>query len=357
MTNIKIATRKSQLALWQANTVKGLLIGLGFDVELFPLVTTGDKLQTGALSEKNVTDAHAHLTTGKGLFVREIQHALLNQDAHVAVHSMKDLPVAKTPGLFVPALLPRADVRDVIVVSPRLLDWLHQNGVPSLANMSFDKLCELLKACPHIREGQGIGTTSARRQLLTKKFFGSDVAVNVLRGNVDTRLGRVRNNEFSAILLAKAGLDRLGLFSDRDMCALPANHFIPAPAQGAVAVEMPVTLKDVASALAKLNRNDTMIPVMIERWGLKCVGGDCHMAIALHCTDALTLYVGWQKEAHERFVQIDLSLFNGLFQELIQKFGSVSYDAFANAFEKSHAARFVYDHLKSHGVAVVDGLV
>lgn len=359
MKNLKIATRKSPLALWQANAVKGLLEASGFGVELYPLTTTGDKLQSGALSEANVTDVHSHLTTGKGLFVREIQHALLSGEASVAVHSMKDLPVTLTPSLHIPALLPRADVRDVLIASPDLVYWLKEFGVIeklSLENLSFDKLSRALCACPLLQTGRGIGTTSARRQMWVRKFFGEKTSLHLLRGNVDSRLKRVRQNEFSAILLAKAGLDRLGLFCSDDMIVLPADLFIPAPAQGAVAIELPVTLTKESYSLASQNRLETLVPVLVERWALTCMGGDCHMAVALHCDNNFLLHVGWQKEDRHVETIIDISLFKKSIDELSMTYLKLSYSLLAEHFSKSLCARFIYDGLKTQGIVVVDGI-
>lgn len=120
---IQIATRKSKLALWQAKTTRNLLLDLGIKADLLPLVTTGDKMQKSQLADVNLDSAaEHHLTTGKGLFIKEIQEALLSGRAQVAVHSMKDLPVTQTKGLSIVSLLPRAGVRDVLILSPKVLE-------------------------------------------------------------------------------------------------------------------------------------------------------------------------------------------------------------------------------------------
>ncbi|MCA2961602.1 MAG: hypothetical protein IOD12_15235, partial [Silvanigrellales bacterium] len=117
-TTVRIATRKSPLALWQANTTASLLKEQGYDTALVPLVTTGDKMQKGALSGVQISAEQAHLQSGKGLFVKEVQESLLAGESNLAVHSMKDLPVTQTTGLVTAAVLPRAPAEDVLILSP-----------------------------------------------------------------------------------------------------------------------------------------------------------------------------------------------------------------------------------------------
>lgn len=281
---IYIATRKSMLALWQAETTQKLLVSLGVETQLLPIVTTGDKMQKSQLAEIQLQnkDSEHHLTTGKGLFIKEIQEALLSKKAHVAVHSMKDLPVTQTKGLNIVSLLPRAGARDVLILSPQVMQEtkLKLLSDEERQNLNFDELKSILLSCKTFTETQ-IGTTSTRRQMLLKKIFNKSINLQILRGNVDSRLKRVKNNEFSAIILAEAGLQRLNLFSKENMFFLPITEFIPATAQGVIAIES-IKEDKLISQLSKLNCNNTCIAAGIERMVLALLGGDCHSSIGVH---------------------------------------------------------------------------
>ena len=282
---IILATRKSALAMWQARTVQDLIQSVGFSAELLPTVTSGDKLQKGALADKTVESSlHlSHLQTGKGLFVKEIQEHMLAGLADIAVHSMKDLPVARTPGLEVVGILPRAAFKDVLILSPQVLSELNSHFAEHLPfeSYSFAALQNALLKCPTFLGGV-VGTTSARRQMQMRATFTPDLKLEVLRGNVDTRLERVRNNEFAAILLANAGLNRLNLFRAEHMIVLPPDLFIPAPAQGIIAIETVVERTDVCKLLAGLSHLPTLLAGALERLTLDLLGGDCHTAVAVH---------------------------------------------------------------------------
>ena len=173
---LRIATRKSQLALWQANYVKEKLQQLhsGLMVELVPLITSGDQLLTAKLADFG----------GKGLFVKELEQALLSNQADIAVHSMKDVPPYFPDGLKLPVICEREDPRDVFV----------------------SKHYDSLKLLP---KGARVGTSSLRRQCQLKRYRNDLELIN-LRGNVDTRLRKLDENEFDAIILAAAGIKRLG---------------------------------------------------------------------------------------------------------------------------------------------------
>jgi len=284
---VRIATRKSALALWQANTVKSLLEGQGIQVELNLVVTSGDKMQRGALAEVSLDDPNlpAHLKTGKGLFVKEVQEEILAGRADLAVHSMKDLPVETTQGLHVAAVLPRANPADVIIFSPDLLrilkDILGANPLQKTTLEVFQALKSLdwtgLKP---------VGTTSARRQgFLRDAFAGAELDLRVLRGNVDTRLGRAEANEFSFIMLARAGIDRLNLYHTESMLTLPAQLSTPAPAQGIVAIECRDNDAQLKQALSVLNHPHSSLSAAFERTVLWLTGGNCHTALAVHLED------------------------------------------------------------------------
>ncbi|WP_186645102.1 hydroxymethylbilane synthase [Fluviispira vulneris] len=305
---IQIATRKSPLALWQARTTQKMLIDMGLSVDIFPVVTTGDKIQKSQLADVHLeSNDPNHLSTGKGLFIKEIQEALLAQQAHVAVHSMKDLPVTQTEGLSVAAVLPRAGARDVLILSPMVLEQLGLNNKSEdeLKNLTFTKLKALLLASDKFCENI-IGTTSTRRQLLLKKHLKHDLNLQILRGNVDTRLKRLRNNEFAAIILAEAGLERLELMSHKEMFALPLNLFIPATAQGVIAVEVPEANQTLKMQIAQLCCHKTAINAGIERMVLFLLGGDCHSSIGVHF-DGENLFVICGREGRTKELNISLN--------------------------------------------------
>lgn len=293
LQEFKIATRKSPLALWQAETVQKLLNNLGVSVGLLPLTTTGDKLQKTQLSNIQLEESNnPHLATGKGLFIKEIQEAILNNSAHIAVHSMKDLPVTQTKNLSVVSLLPRAGKHDVLVLSPVILAELTKID-PSFSleqEVDYHKLKKVLLQCGSFSK-LPIGTTSARRQMLLKKHLSPNLNIQVLRGNVDTRLTRLNNNEFSAIILAEAGLQRLSLFDKRKMFLLPISLFIPAPAQGVVAVELKDEINSfLFSQVLKISHSSTVIQAGLERLSLFLLGGDCHSAVGA-CFEKDKLYI------------------------------------------------------------------
>jgi len=308
-----IATRKSPLALWQAGMVQQALEKQGVASELYPLTTTGDRFQKTKLSNLEVealtTDGTyaPHLSTGKGLFIKEIQEALLAQKAHVAVHSMKDLPVTQTPGLKICALALRASPCDALIISPRVMEEIgltkmtsEERSVYLSSAQSYDDLRGRLLASPTFCS-QSIGTTSLRRQMLMKKHFAPTLSLEVLRGNVESRLKRVEQGDFSAILLACAGLERLGLWEQIHqrgcgVFSLPPHIFIPAPAQGVVAVEVHENADEsLVTALNHLHDVYTAHAVKWERGALAALEGDCHSAVGAYLEGSI-LRVFYAKE-------------------------------------------------------------
>lgn len=273
----RIATRKSALALWQANCLKSYLESQGACAELVCLTTTGDKMQKGALSNVQLKDLPPHLATGKGLFVKEIQEALLSSEADFAVHSMKDVPFVQTEGLTLCALMERDSAEDVLVVSSRVRKALKATALSQLTPLEFrNRICHIF---PTLR----CGTSSVRRQHFVRSFFPETVRCEVLRGNVDSRLRKVRENEFDLILLSRAGVDRLGLFNKDDMISLPTAVSLPAPAQGTIGIEARCDDLEAQKFVSALNTATTLVPVAVERLILGMLGGDCHMAIAAYC--------------------------------------------------------------------------
>jgi hydroxymethylbilane synthase len=244
---LRIATRKSQLALWQAEHVATLLRAAhpGLEIELVPIVTQGDRIQDRSLAAIG----------GKGLFIKELEVALEEKRADIAVHSMKDLPGDLPAGLAIAAVLERADARDALVAA---------------AAARFEDL----------PRGARVGTSSLRRQaqLLAVR---PDVKIQALRGNVDTRLRRLDAGEMDAIVLACAGLIRLGLES-RISARLDPKICLPAIAQGVIGLECRGADSRTLRLVAVLNHEATRIAMDAERAFAHLLGGSCQSPIAAH---------------------------------------------------------------------------
>jgi hydroxymethylbilane synthase len=244
---LRIATRKSQLALWQAHHVAMLLQQAhpGLEVELVPLVTQGDRIQDRTLAAIG----------GKGLFIKELEAALEETRADIAVHSMKDLPGDLPAGLVIAAVLERADARDALVTAKA-------SGLADLPR------------------GARVGTSSLRRQaqLLAAR---PDLRIETLRGNVDTRLRRHDAGEMDAIVLACAGLTRLGLES-RITARLDPKICLPAVAQGVIGIECRGADHRTLELVAVLNHPTARIAMDAERAFARRLGGSCQSPIAAH---------------------------------------------------------------------------
>jgi hydroxymethylbilane synthase len=244
---IRIATRKSALALWQAEYVKARLQEAhpGIEVTLVPMVSRGDKLLDSPLSKIG----------GKGLFVKELETALLNNEADIAVHSMKDVPMDFPEGLGLFCICEREDPRDAFV---------------SNTYASLDAL----------PQGAIVGTSSLRRQaqLLARR---PDLVIHFLRGNVNTRLAKLDAGEYDAIILAAAGLIRLG-FAARIAHNLSVEHSLPAGGQGAVGIECRSADIDLHALLTPLHHADTAARVIAERAMNKHLNGGCQVPIACY---------------------------------------------------------------------------
>jgi hydroxymethylbilane synthase len=242
---IVIATRESQLALWQAEHVQALLQARGHDVQLLGMTTKGDQILDRTLSKVG----------GKGLFVKELEVALEEGRAHIAVHSLKDVPMELPPGFALACVMEREDPRDAFV-SPRYatLDALPQGAV--------------------------VGTSSLRRQALLQALR-PDLRIEPLRGNVNTRLRKLDEGHYDAIVLAAAGLVRLGLNDRIRTCFDPAD-MLPAAGQGALGIEVRTERRDLIEALAPLAHQATWLTVTAERAVSRCMGGSCSMPLAAH---------------------------------------------------------------------------
>lgn len=244
MNLVRIATRKSALALWQANFVKAELEAAhpGLQVELVPMSTQGDKILDTPLAKIG----------GKGLFVKELETAMLEGRADIAVHSMKDVPVDFPEGLMLHTICQREDPRDAFV----------SNTYQQLADLP---------------QGAVVGTSSLRRQCQIKAMR-PDLQIKDLRGNVNTRLAKLDAGEFDAIILASAGLIRLG-FEARIASFLEVGTSLPANGQGAVGIECRSDDLIVQQLLAPLEHQETRICVLAERAMNRKLQGGCQVPI------------------------------------------------------------------------------
>jgi hydroxymethylbilane synthase len=251
----RIGTRGSQLALWQARTVANLLERRGHIVELVIIKTAGDRLQEASLAEVG----------GKRLFVKEIEDGLLREDVDLAVHSAKDMPAVLPPGLAVVAVLPREDSRDALVLP---------GDLPGM---------DIGSAVARIGDSPTIGTSSVRRVaqlsvLLPRARFAP------VRGNVDTRLRKLDAGGFDALVLASAGMKRLG-FGARITAPIPHADCIPAPGQGIVAIEIRADDRTTRTAVAPINDARASASFEAERALVAALGGGCQLplgAVAMH---------------------------------------------------------------------------
>ncbi|RLC03014.1 MAG: hydroxymethylbilane synthase [Deltaproteobacteria bacterium] len=243
--NIRIGTRGSQLALWQANFIKTEIERLfpDCDVELDIIKTTGDK----------ITDRPLAMIGGKGLFVKEIEAALLNNDIDLAVHSMKDMPGELPKGLIIGAIPKRENPFDVLISKNKSL-------------------------LSDYKKGAKIGTSSLRRASQIK-HVRPDVTIESIRGNLDTRIKKLKAGDYDAIVLAAAGLRRLGQESEITEY-LDEAIMIPAVGQGALCIETRENDGDIEVIMERLNHHDTWICVTGERAFLKQIEGSCHIPVA-----------------------------------------------------------------------------
>lgn len=244
--HIKIATRKSALALWQAEEVSRLLReahGNELSIELIKMTTTGDQLLQESLATQG----------GKGLFVKELERGLLEKSADIAVHSMKDVPIELPPTLHLPVILERASPHDAFVSNHYdNLDALPEKAV--VGTSSSRRACQIMATYPHLE-------------------------IKLLRGNVNTRLAKLDNGDYDAIILAVAGLQRLG-FNDRVRSQLSTEVSLPAIGQGAIGIECRENDAEIEALIAPLNHAETHLCVTAERAITQSLEGGCQLPIA-----------------------------------------------------------------------------
>jgi hydroxymethylbilane synthase len=238
---IVIGSRGSQLALWQAHHISGKLREAGVETRLEIIKTTGDKIQDVPLSQVG----------GKGLFTKEIEEALLDHRIDLAVHSLKDMPSELPPGLILSAIPEREDPRDALLGAP-------------------------------LREGSRVGTSSLRRSVQLQAMH-RDVSIETLRGNLDTRIRKLDEGKYDTIILAAAGLRRLG-WADRISELIPVDVMIPAVGQGALAIETRNDSGEAHQVAHRLDHQRSRIAVTAERAFLAVFGGGCQVPIGAHAT-------------------------------------------------------------------------
>lgn len=257
--NFTIATRESRLALWQAEHVKSLLEGMGHTVKLLGMTTRGDQILDRSLSKVG----------GKGLFVKELEVALEQGAADLAVHSLKDVPMELPDGFSLACVMEREDPRDA---------WV---------SVRYDNLDEL-------PQGATVGTSSLRRMALLRAMR-PDLKIEALRGNLDTRLKKLDDGLYDGIVLAAAGLKRLGLAS-RIRTVFEPEQMLPAAGQGALGIEVRSDRADVAQVLQALLHRPTWLAVSAERAVSRVMGGSCSMPLAAFATwqgEVLSIRATW----------------------------------------------------------------
>lgn len=291
---IRIGTRGSRLALWQANFTKDKLEALGIEVELIIIKTKGDKIQHLSFDK----------IEGKGFFTKEIEDSLLRGDIDMAVHSMKDMPTESPEGLVITAVSYRENPADWLIIRKDVL-----------AN---DKIMKL-------PDNAVVGTSSARRKA-QMSHFRNDIELKDIRGNVPTRLDKLRRGDFDAILLAAAGVSRLDMdLSDFEIIKMNPREFVPAPAQGVLAWQ---TCKDDLTTrriLKNLHQSDVSAVTNIERKVLNLMDGGCHMPLGVYCErDQLNNYHVWAAKAETwdspvKMVRVSSSTSYLLAEEIVKK--------------------------------------
>ena len=259
MSTLTIATRESRLAMWQAEHVQSLLGQMGHQIHLLGMTTKGDQILDRALSQVG----------GKGLFVKELEVAIEEGRADLAVHSLKDVPMELPEGFILACVMEREDPRDAFVSN-------HHASLSALP------------------QGAVVGTSSLRRVALLRALR-PDLKIEPLRGNLDTRLRKLDDGLYDAIVLAAAGLKRLGL-AQRIKEIFEPSVMLPAAGQGALGIEVRTDRTDVIDALAPLVHHTTWLAIAAERAVSRAMGGSCSMPLAAFATlaqDQLTLEAAW----------------------------------------------------------------
>jgi hydroxymethylbilane synthase len=289
-----IGTRGSELALWQANYIKDRLAEKDIASELKIIKTQGDNIQHLRLDKLE----------GKGFFTKELEEELLSEKIDIAVHSHKDLPTVNPPGLIIAAVSDREDPSELLLILKESVDPVRKFN---------------------LKENAVVGTSSNRRksQLLS---FRSDLEIKDLRGNVNTRIRKLRARDYDAIMIAKAGVKRIDIdLSDLHVEEISPVEFIPAPAQGVLAIQIRQTDKELFQALQSIHNKEVAQAIGVERKVLNLFEGGCHMPLGSYCRFEDGKYQVWTSKANEGgefpdriFVSADKT--DGLAELILDKF-------------------------------------
>jgi hydroxymethylbilane synthase len=261
--HIRIGTRGSELALWQAHNVKQRLENIGNSVTITIIKTQGDKIQ----------DLSFDKLEGKGFFTKEIEAALLSNEVDLAVHSHKDLETSPPEGLVIAAVSEREDPSELLLISRENVD----------SSQVWD-----------LKLNSSIGTSSARRKSVVVSNR-NDLTIKELRGNVPTRIQKLREGKYDAIILAKAGVSRLEIdLSEFHVVELDPKTFVPAPAQGVLALQIREEDNELWKEIQKLNHPQVEMQIAIERKVLNFMQGGCQLPLGVYC-DLENVFVSYAK--------------------------------------------------------------
>ena len=265
MQHVVIGSRGSDLALWQANHVKAQLENIGCTVEIKIIVTQGDAIQHLSFDKLE----------GKGFFTKEIEKELLEGNIDLAVHSHKDLETNPPAGLMIACVSEREDPADLLLVSKGSVDTSKEWN---------------------LKENAIVGTSSARRKSQVMRFR-PDVEIKDLRGNVPTRIQKLRDGGYDAILLAKAGVDRLKIdLSEFEVVVMNPKSFVPAPAQGVLGLQIREGDTALFDVLQKLNHTEVQRRIGVERKVLNLMEGGCQLPLGVYCDENDIVYVSYSED-------------------------------------------------------------
>ncbi|XOV66017.1 MAG: hydroxymethylbilane synthase [Fluviicola sp.] len=268
MKHVIIGSRGSDLALWQAHFVESELKKLGCTVEIKIIKTQGDRIQHLSFDKLE----------GKGFFTKEIEEQLLNGSIDLAVHSHKDLETNPPAGLKISCVSDRAHPSDLLLIRKEYMD----------ANEKWS-----------LKKDAVVGTSSARRKSQLKTLR-PDISTKDLRGNVPTRIDKLRKENYDAIVLAKAGVDRLEIdLSEFHVTVFDPTEFIPAPAQGVLGLQIREGDDELHAVLQKMNNEEVQKRIDLERKVLNLLEGGCQLPLGVYCTEEHHLHVAYANSAHE----------------------------------------------------------
>lgn len=281
---ITIGSRGSDLALWQAHYVEEQLVGLGHEVEIKIIQTQGDKIQHLSFDKME----------GKGFFTKEIEAALLSKEIDLAVHSHKDLETTPPDGLRIAAVSYRENPTDTLLIREE----------------AFDEIMLL-----ELKENPIVGTSSARRQTQLKSLR-SDIELKDLRGNVPTRIQKLRDGQYDAIVVATAGIKRLELdLSDLKVLELSPTLFIPAPAQGVLGLQIREDDHELNEALQAIHNEDVAEVIEIERAVLKQMDGGCQLPLGVYCIKELEEWIVYTSFAQDKSSEAEVNSYQSTQKE------------------------------------------